>query len=210
MQKHSFKEQERQRREQEILRVASQLLVERGYANLNMDDLADVVGISKPTLYQHFSSKEELVSQVVMHSYSVMEEQLATELTGTPLEKISRLFRYIAKARYVANSITGTIDQETLWSVMRTNPLLGERRKQAYEGLSSLVDQAKELGEISMEVPTRLVVQAMFSLQGAFKGHGPLNELTNSDDNLEVSIDAMLGIFLHGIVPPDTGQTQKT
>ena len=53
MKKHSYKEIERQRREEDILHVAERLLLERGYGNLNMDELADAVGISKPTLYQH-------------------------------------------------------------------------------------------------------------------------------------------------------------
>src|SRR5947207_3100951 len=104
MQKHSFKERERQRREQEILRVASQLLTERGYSNLNMDDLADVVGISKPTLYQHFKSKEDLVSQVLIESYTAMQAQISETLTGTPLEKITKLFRHIVKSRFAANN----------------------------------------------------------------------------------------------------------
>ncbi len=71
--RHSYRDVERQRREKDILECAGKLLAERGYADLNMDDLAEAVGISKPTLYQHFKSKEDLVTQVVFQSYETME-----------------------------------------------------------------------------------------------------------------------------------------
>ena len=85
MGKITYKEKEKQRREVEILQKAAQLLTERGFANLNMDDLAEVVGISKPTLYQHFKSKDDLVTQVVIENFRVMDEKFQQTLTGTPL-----------------------------------------------------------------------------------------------------------------------------
>ena len=59
MTKLSYKERSRLRREQDILRTAARMIRDNGYANLNMDDLADEVGISKPTLYQHFKGKDD-------------------------------------------------------------------------------------------------------------------------------------------------------
>ena len=203
MGKITYKEKEKQRREVEILQKAAQLLTERGFANLNMDELAEVVGISKPTLYQHFKSKEELVSQVMIQSYTTMEEQISATLTGTPLEKITKLFRHIVKSRFGASSLNGTMDQETLWSVMRTNPIIQQRRQQAIEGLSSLVEEAKEVGEISTDIPTPIVVHAMFCLQGAFKDPGLRSEMASSEEKLDAGIDAVLQLFKHGVVPAE-------
>src|SRR5688572_26251872 len=80
MGKQSYKEREKQRREEEILTSAERLLMERGYANLNMDELAEYVGLSKPTLYQHFKSKEELAARVFMRGFEETESFLAQPL----------------------------------------------------------------------------------------------------------------------------------
>src|SRR5581483_8243141 len=57
----SLKERQRQEREQLILRAARELLMERGYHDMSIDEIAERVGISKGTVYLHFASKEDLV-----------------------------------------------------------------------------------------------------------------------------------------------------
>lgn len=47
-------------REQQMLEAASELFGEQGYHAVSMDQIADVVGISKPMLYAYFDSKEGL------------------------------------------------------------------------------------------------------------------------------------------------------
>lgn len=47
-------------REQQMLEAASNLFGEQGYHAVSMDQIADVVGISKPMLYAYFDSKEGL------------------------------------------------------------------------------------------------------------------------------------------------------
>ena len=46
---------------QSILEVAKNLFFERGTKAVNMDDIASTLGISKKTIYTHFSSKDEIV-----------------------------------------------------------------------------------------------------------------------------------------------------
>src|SRR5438128_1587334 len=61
----SVRERMQEAREQAILDAAHRLLVERGYAATSMDDLSAAVSISKATLYQHFSSKEDVAVAVI-------------------------------------------------------------------------------------------------------------------------------------------------
>lgn len=55
----------RAERSAQILRVARGLLADGGYLHLNMDRVADRIGVSKGTIYQHFSSKEDLIAALV-------------------------------------------------------------------------------------------------------------------------------------------------
>lgn len=57
----SLRERRRLMLRDEILQAARVLILERGYIAMSMDDLAAHVGISKPTLYSHFATKEDIV-----------------------------------------------------------------------------------------------------------------------------------------------------
>ncbi len=62
------KEREFQAREELILTHARRLLIDKGFQAWNMDQLAEAVEYSKGTLYQHFTSKEDLVLSVATAS----------------------------------------------------------------------------------------------------------------------------------------------
>jgi AcrR family transcriptional regulator len=49
----------------QLLGAASEIFVDRGYHAAGMDEIADRAGVSKPVLYQHFSSKLELYLAVL-------------------------------------------------------------------------------------------------------------------------------------------------
>ena len=69
-----IREKQLEKRKQETLDVALRLLLQRGYANLNMDELAVEAGISKPTLYQYFDSKEDLAAKAMARMFEKMGE----------------------------------------------------------------------------------------------------------------------------------------
>ena len=55
----------RDERRGHLLIVASDVFVDHGYHAAGMDEIADRAGVSKPVLYQHFSSKLELYLAVL-------------------------------------------------------------------------------------------------------------------------------------------------
>lgn len=68
------KQREIRQRELMLLDVARRMLIEQGYAGLNMDRLAEATEYSKGTVYQHFSTKEDLVTALAIQS---MEQRTA-------------------------------------------------------------------------------------------------------------------------------------
>jgi AcrR family transcriptional regulator len=52
-------------RRDQLLAIASEVFVDRGYHAAGMDEIADRAGVSKPVLYQHFSSKLDLYLAVL-------------------------------------------------------------------------------------------------------------------------------------------------
>lgn len=58
-------ERRRDRRKAEIVRTATELLAERGYQGMSLEDVAERTDIAKATLYHYFSGKDELVAAVL-------------------------------------------------------------------------------------------------------------------------------------------------
>jgi AcrR family transcriptional regulator len=195
---------ERQRREDTIVATAEQLLTERGYANLNMDELANVVGISKPTLYQHFKSKDELVVKVLLRSYQLLEEFLSRPLDEPALTRLIALLRQ-STAGHAPGSIFASLRSdmrpEALWKMFRDNPILIDRKDWYVQKLYALVDKAKEEGNIDSSIPTPIVTHTLVALRRSLADPGLQAEFTNSPDRLESAVESVVRVFLHGVTP---------
>ncbi len=54
-----------EQRRHQLFAVALELFAKRGYRSTTMDDIAEAAGVTKPLLYQHFSSKRALYLELV-------------------------------------------------------------------------------------------------------------------------------------------------
>ena len=59
-------------RRDQLLATASEVFVDRGYHAAGMDEIADRAGVSKPVLYQHFSSKLDLYLAVLQQHGDIL------------------------------------------------------------------------------------------------------------------------------------------
>ncbi|MDK2124735.1 TetR/AcrR family transcriptional regulator [Parachitinimonas caeni] len=96
----SFKDQAFKLREDAILDAATRILASKGFDLMTMDDVAAEVGISKPSLYKHFKSKDELVGAAMIRLIDGALEfwdGLAKELG--PVERLSALLEWALRVR---------------------------------------------------------------------------------------------------------------
>jgi len=92
-----------ERREQ-LLEVALHVFAARGFHQTSMNDVADAAGVTKPVLYQHFTSKRalylELLELVSTRLMLVIDE--ATSSAGGPREQVERgllaYFRFVVES----------------------------------------------------------------------------------------------------------------
>ncbi|HEY3502136.1 MAG TPA: helix-turn-helix domain-containing protein [Actinocatenispora sp.] len=64
---------------QRIQEVARELFAQRGVHRTSLQEIADRLGITKPALYYHFSSREELVRSIVQPMIDAEEDFLARQ-----------------------------------------------------------------------------------------------------------------------------------
>ncbi|WP_033288427.1 TetR/AcrR family transcriptional regulator [Amycolatopsis jejuensis] len=74
----------RAERERQMIEVAEQVFGERGYAAASMDEIAELVGVSKPMLYEYFHSKEGLLLACIRKSRAALREVTKQSVAGAP------------------------------------------------------------------------------------------------------------------------------
>lgn len=64
-------------RKEEILLVTLELAAENGLSNVSMAQIAEKIGIRKPSLYNHFKSKEEIIETMYQYFRDKSKEVLS-------------------------------------------------------------------------------------------------------------------------------------
>ena len=81
-------------RRDELLQLAAEMIAERGLRATTVRDIADAAGILSGSLYHHFSSKEEMVDEVLRDFLNWLFDryQQILDAEANPLERLRGLF----------------------------------------------------------------------------------------------------------------------
>jgi AcrR family transcriptional regulator len=72
----------RAERERQMIAVAEEMFAERGYQAAAMDEIAELVGVSKPMLYEYFGSKEGLFLACIRQARAELLAVTTQAVTG--------------------------------------------------------------------------------------------------------------------------------
>ncbi|MGI9578639.1 MAG: TetR/AcrR family transcriptional regulator [Microthrixaceae bacterium] len=90
-------------RRAQLIETATAVFAQQGFYSTSMNDVADAAGVTKPVLYQHFSSKRDLYVELLTEIGNQLRETIAkaTADADGPRQQIEMGFR--AYFHYVAN-----------------------------------------------------------------------------------------------------------
>lgn len=197
----SYKERARQRREQEILKTAARLIRDNGYVNLNMDDLAEEVGISKPTLYQHFKGKDDMVAKAMLHSIQQMEVFLDEQDAPTALDQLEGLLGYMLHQHTDPDGFSVAIMRDGGYGLKHlTQPPqdMAETQMRVGQKITNLVNRAKAEGSVRPEIPNVVVIGMLFSSVSILQGPAIMRDHTDSTEDI---IANTIAVFRRGMQP---------
>ena len=69
-----------------ILDAARRLFIEKQYADVTLKEITEAAGVTKGALYHHFSTKEELYSQMIQRCLAEVKEAIQGALRGSQRE----------------------------------------------------------------------------------------------------------------------------
>ena len=118
-------------RREELTRVAARLFAERGYQGTSLADLAEALGMQKPSLYHHIDSKEDLLWDVAWDGALAFH----AALDGVPADAPAAERIHLALRAHLA-VVGGQLDRATVFvrewrnlSGARQDEFLAERRR---------------------------------------------------------------------------------
>ncbi len=112
-----------------ILRATFKVLCRHGYGKLNLSDVATQAGISRPTFYKFFASKDELMSAFSQFELQLLREDLDRAIGGrVGRERVAALLQFLVDF-YGSYQMRGLIEIEpglVLGQMARALPTLVE------------------------------------------------------------------------------------
>src|SRR5258708_25350525 len=162
------KERLYQEREEAILQVAGEIFMEKGYHGMSMDEISDLLGIGKPTLYRHFVSKEELVFRLVMQDLPEVFhalETIRTDQKTTVQQKLEATLHTIY--RHAVNTCLLSLfsgNAEIPQGFQQKRAEVEKIHQDFVEHIRDVLQAGKASGELDTSVPLSLMQTLFFSL----------------------------------------------
>ncbi|MEC0213671.1 TetR/AcrR family transcriptional regulator [Paenibacillus ehimensis] len=195
--KISLKEKQRRDREQLILDYAEKMLLEKGYHDVSMDEIAAGVGVAKGTLYLHFPKKEDLAYALVkpkMLSFLSSVEE-AKAFSGGPIEKLEYLLQRELTGAFFQFLLKSSSDITTIFKSYETE--IHEVLSQIFSGIHEILNEGKREGVFDPELPVEFMSSAFINM---FEPHLYKEMVVVRRMPLEVYIRHTAILFFQGIM----------
>jgi AcrR family transcriptional regulator len=147
-----------------LLDVAVQLFTERGYDGTSMGDLAQASGLSKSSLYHHFSSREQLLraalDRAVEPLFAVVDEPGAR--TGRAIERLEYVVR--REVEVLVDQLPAVTLLLRVHGNTPTERWALERRREFDRIVADLVAAAADDGDVRTDVRASVVSRLLFGM----------------------------------------------
>ncbi len=162
--KLSFKDQAFKLRESAILDATTAVLGSKGYDLMTMDDVAGAVGISKPSLYKHFKSKEDLVGEALIRLIDGALDYLAQiDPTLGPKGKLAALLEWALRVRLEGGLPFLPSTSAHVREMLMRNLKYVTRVLKLNGQLEKLVQSAQKLGEFDASMPSDVILFSYYA-----------------------------------------------
>jgi len=189
---------------EKIMNSARGLFGTRGLRSTTVDDIAHRAGVSKRTVYEIFSSKDEIAREIVLEALALFEENMRRIIQSgdDPLEKLRQLSRFYAEPQ---------LSSKALIDLQRDLPELWERVERVENGIleemHQVIDEGKDRGVFGADISTDIVIGA---LTGALRMTMEPEFLLNTSHSVEEVSSSLFELITLGICVNSTRRRARS
>ncbi len=173
-----------------IISAAAQLFYERGYENTSLDAVAERVGVTKPFIYAHFTSKAELLAEICSRGIASALEALdgVLNLPGTPTERLAEVGRRFAAAVLTSQRHIAIFTREEKHLLPADYRRINDMRREFDRKLVRLLDEGVAAGEFHLH-DTRMAALAIGGMVSwAYVWYRPKGRLSLEETSRELAV----------------------
>lgn len=162
-------------RKEQIIRAATVLFANKGYAETSTLELSEVTGVASGTIFYHFGSKEGLFLAILQDIRETIESEFATYFKGLTfssglqmLEEVVAFYLYLASKN---ESQFMLLQQPNTSKMAASNPNCRTHLEAIYNRLVDIFEETLERGrqDGSMaDLPVRKTALIVFSMVDGF------------------------------------------
>jgi AcrR family transcriptional regulator len=183
---------------QRIVGVARRHFLAHGFRGVTMDDLAEELGMSKKTLYTHFTSKTALLEAVLLAKFNEIESELAAIAAECPSDFVAGLHGLLA----CLQRHTAEIQPPFVRDVGRDAPevfrVIERRRREVIERhFGKLLTEGRREGLIRKDVPVSLILEILLGTVQSIMNPPRMAELGLTP---KTGLTAILTVVLEGVI----------
>lgn len=186
----------------EILEAAARLIVEEGYGACTMRSLSERVRIKAGSLYHHFSSKDEIVAEVLNMGVTMLLAEVTTQVGRLPADAPFAERFHTAVRAHVTSKVDAKVPYMQVYEHLP--PIMKRRsramRQQYAEFWVQLFEEAMRSGEVAPDLEVSIVVPYLL---------GGLNRIPEWYQPKHMDIgriaDVVSESMLHGFRAPAAG-----
>jgi AcrR family transcriptional regulator len=184
-----------------ILEYAQDRFFCDGFMSVSMDEIASHLGISKKTIYQHFSSKNKLIEEGI-RNYILVAMMRYKNIVNSPMEYIDKLYKifglvgntYLKMGASFRNDVR--VRRPDIWLTIEQI-----RRKTIFESITTFINKGIEQGVVRPGIHPELLIIAFI---GALQSIDESEECTHPPESSIDAVDVLTRVMLDGIVKENT------
>lgn len=177
-------------RDKYILQVTEEILKEKGYYDMSMDEVASRVGISKVTLYKHFKSKEDLVFSIFYRDFPDFLRDLdQLILTDLPLIKKIESIINVSVLNFLQSDAELSL---SFISALGELPIFLKSKQKDLEKIEHtladylipLLEKGQSEGILDADIPSEFLLKTFFGIISSLSLRQVMKENDISKDKL--------------------------
>ena len=190
-------------RRQEIVRKAAALFIEKGYANVTIDEIIRLVGGSKATLYARFGGKEGLFETVIKEPCVDVTHALEIDPDGDVETQLTQIARNFLRSVLSPNILEL---HRLMVSIGKTFPAVGaffykSGPDNAYGIVAAWMKKQQAIGRLGGGNPRQLAALFLDMLIGEHQLALLTSPQRSSPKAIEKTVRAAVSLFLNGARP---------
>ena len=154
-----------------IFKIAARLFAEKGYNGVSMREISEVSGVSKPTIYYYFGSKEGIYRELLNTGLDHIKTSV-NKVQSLPIPVREKLI--MLTKNYFRETVQHPEYLKFFLTIFTISQNIGfpeefktEVLKQWY-GLADLIKEGRESGEFGVSAKPELAAAIIASVLGAF------------------------------------------